>query len=80
MLVEAAWHYRHRAAADLILQRRRMGQNPQVVAIAVKAQHRLKRTFWKLAGRKHSCIAVTATARELCGFIWSAMMVQAQEA
>ncbi len=52
-----------------------MGQNPQVVCIAVKAQHRLKRTFWKIAERKHSCTAVAATARELCGFIWSALQV-----
>lgn len=80
VLVEAAWHYRKRAAADLILQRRRMGQNPQVVSIAIKAQHRLKKTFWKIAVRKHSCTAVTATARELCGFVWSALMVVAQEA
>jgi len=73
VLVEAAWHYRKRATSDLILQRRRMGQNPQVVAIAIKAQHRLQKTFWKIASRKHSCTAVTATARELCGFIWSAL-------
>lgn len=75
VLVEAAWHYRKRAGADLILKRRRMGKDPQVVAIAIKAQHRLHRTFWKIASRKHSCKAVTATARELCGFIWSALWV-----
>jgi transposase len=80
VLIEAAWHYRTRSCSDLIMQRRRMGQNPEIVSIAVKAQHRLKRTFWKIAARKHSCTAVTATARELCGFIWSALMVQAQEA
>lgn len=73
VLVEAAWHYRIRAEADVIMKRRRMGQDPQVVAIAIKAQHRLKRTFWKIASRKHTCTAVTATARELCGFIWSAL-------
>lgn len=56
-----------------------MGQNPQVVAIAVKAQHRLHKTFWKIASRKHSCTAVTAVARELCGFIWSALWTQAEE-
>jgi transposase len=65
VLVEAAWHYRKRAGADLILKRRRMGQNPQVVAIAVKAQHRLYKKFWGIAARKHSCTAVTAAAREL---------------
>ena len=79
ILVEASWHYRKRAGADLILQRRRMGQNPQVVAIAVKAQHRLHKTFWKIASRKHSCTAVTAVARELCGFIWSALWTKVEE-
>jgi transposase len=80
VLVEAAWHYRARAGADLTLNRRRMGQTPQVVAIAIKAQHRLHRKFWKIASRKHSCTAVTATARELCGFIWSALWaVDSQE-
>lgn len=78
ILVEASWHYRRRSGADLILQRRRMGQNQQVVAIAVKAQHRLHRTYWKIASRKHSCTAVTAVARELCGFIWSALWTQAE--
>lgn len=80
ILVEASWHYRKRAGADLILQRRRMGQDPQVVAIAIKAQHRLHKTFWKIASRKHSCTAVTAVARELCGFIWAALWAQAREA
>ncbi len=80
ILIEAAWHYRKRAGADLILNRRRMGQNPQVVAIAIKAQHRLQKTFWKIASRKHNCTAVTATARELCGFIWSALWaIESQE-
>jgi transposase len=79
VLIEASWHYRHRSGADLVLNRRRMGQNPEIVAIAIKAQHRLYRTFWKIASRKHSCTAVTAVARELCGFLWSAMRVQSKE-
>lgn len=79
VLVEAAWHYRKKAGADLILNRRRMGQNPEIVAIAVKAQHRLYKTFWKIASRKHSCTAVTAVARELCGFLWSALQVEKKE-
>jgi transposase len=73
ILVEASWHYRKRAAADLIMTRRRMGQNPQVVAIAIKAQHRLQKTYWKIATHRHPCTAVTAVARELCGFLWSAL-------
>lgn len=75
VLVEAAWHYRKQAPGTLVLDRRRMGQNPAVVAIAIKAQHRLQKKFWKIARRKHQCTAVTAVARELCGFIWSALTV-----
>lgn len=73
ILVEASWHYRKRAGSDLILQRRRMGQSPEVVAIAIKAQHRLHKKFWKIAQKKHSCTAVTAVAREFCGFLWAAL-------
>jgi transposase len=80
VLIEAAWHYRVRAGATLVLNRRRMGQNPQIVATAVKAQHRLYKTFWKIASRKHSCTAVTAVARELTGFIWSALWIQSEDA
>jgi len=80
ILVEASWHYRKRAGSTLKLQRRRMGQNPQVVSIAVKAQHRLHKTFWKIASHRHSCTAVTAVAREFCGFIWAALWaVECQE-
>jgi transposase len=79
VLIEAAWQYRHRARADQRLERRRLGQNPEVVAIAVKAQHRLSRRFWHLAARKHPNKAVTAVARELCGFIWAALNAVAQE-
>ena len=71
LLVEAAWNNRHRAGADLILNRRRLGQPPVVVAIAMKAQHRLHKKFWHLDQRKHRHVAITAVARELCGFIWA---------
>ncbi len=72
-LIEAAWHYRHKAGADLILKRRRMGQDPRVVAVAVKAQHRLNKKYRRLIEKKHTCTAVTAVARELCGFLWAAL-------
>ena len=80
ILIEASWHYRKKAPGTLVLDRRRMGQNPEVVAIAVKAQHRLTKKFWKVASRKHKCQAVTAVAREFCGFLWSAMNVIEGEA
>lgn len=73
LLVEAAWNNRHRAAAALILTRRRQGQPPQIVAIALKAQQRLARKFAALWQRKHPHVAVTAVARELCGFVWAVL-------
>jgi transposase len=48
-----------------------------VVAIAVKAQHRLQKKFWRLAAKKHTNKAVVAVARELTGFIWDALMTVA---
>ena len=79
VLVEAAWHYRHHAGAELILRRRRQGQNPVVVAIAVKAQHRLGRKFRRLVEKKHINKAVVAVARELTGFIWDALTTVADQ-
>jgi transposase len=73
VLVEAAWNNRHNAGADLILKRRRQGQAPEVVAIAMKAQHRLVRKFLRLDQRKHRNVAITAVARELCGFVWAVL-------
>ncbi|NIO29725.1 MAG: IS110 family transposase [Candidatus Latescibacteria bacterium] len=78
LLVEAAWNNRHRNSADLILRRRRQGQPPAVVAIAMKAQHRLYKKFWRLDQRKHRQVAITAVARELCGFIWAILNAVSQ--
>ena len=78
VLVEAAWNNRHRAGADLILRRRRQGQSPEAVAIAIKAQHRVSRKFHRLWQRKHPNVAVVAVARELCGFVWAIMKAAPQ--
>jgi transposase len=71
LLVEAAWNNRHNAGAALILKRRRQGQPPEILAIAMKAQLRLVNKFLRLDKRKHRHVAITAVARELCGFIWA---------
>ncbi len=78
LLVEAAWNNRHKAGAALILNRRRQGQPPEIVAIALKAQHRLSKKFHHLDQRKHRHVAVTAVARELCGFVWAILMALPQ--
>jgi len=48
-----------------------------VVAIAVKAQHRLQKRFWRLDAEKHANKAVVGVTRELTGFIWDALMTAA---
>jgi len=77
ILVEAAWHYQYRVGSTLILDRRRMGQDPELVAIAVKAQHRLGKRFHHLEKTKHRNKVAVAVARELSGFVWAAMSVAA---
>ena len=78
ILIEAAWNNRHNAGADLILNRRRQGQSAEIVAIALKAQHRLSRRFYHLSHKKHLHVAITAVARELCGFVWAIMKAAPQ--
>ena len=72
VLVEAAWHYRHRPGGSRKLKERRKGQPAEVVAIAQKAELRLYRKFHRLVYRgKPSVIAVVSVARELAGFLWA---------
>jgi len=73
LLIEAAWHYRHRPNPSS-LKRRRQGQSPEVVALADKAMHRLHRRFNRmLAKGKPRPKVVVAVARELAGFVWAAL-------
>lgn len=74
VLVEAAWHYRHRPTVGRALASRSQGQPPLVVAQAWRAQQRLHRRYRHLVGHgKRLPVAVAAIARELVGFIWAAM-------
>lgn len=75
ILIEAAWHYRHRPAVGATLRKRRLGQPRQVIALADKAQRRLHQRYWRLLmlGRKPPCKVAVAVARELAGFIWAAL-------
>jgi transposase len=72
VLVESAWHYRHRP--HLCLRQKRLQQtlSPKVAAIAWRAQERLHRRYWLLSSSsKPAGKIVTAIARELVGFIWA---------
>src|SRR5205809_600117 len=74
VLVEAAWHYRHRPTIGRALASRTHGQPDEVVAQAWRAQQRLHRRYRHLVGHgKRTPVAVAAVARELVGFIWAAM-------
>ncbi len=76
MLIEAAWHYRHRPSV-VSLKKRREGVPTEVVALADKAMTRLHRRFNRFLERgKARPKVVVAIARELTGFVWAAMRSQ----
>jgi len=71
VLVEAAWHYRHRPKLRK-RQKELVGELPTIAAIAWKAQQRLHRRYWQLSAKsKPRGKVVTALARELVGFVWA---------
>jgi len=80
VLVEAAWHARHRPWLNLRLKKTLPSLPAGVADIAWKAQERLHRKFTKmLYSRKHAGVVATAVARELVGFMWAVgCLVEAQ--
>ena len=77
LLIEAAWHYRHRPAVGYRLRKRRERQPARVIAIADQAQHRLHRRYRRLQERgKPQNKIVAAVGRELIGFVWAALQPQ----
>ncbi|HKC12331.1 MAG TPA: IS110 family transposase [Vicinamibacteria bacterium] len=73
VLIEAAWHYRHKPGTRS-LRKRREGQPAEVIALADKAQHRLFRRYRRMTeAGKPGPKAVTAVARELAGFVWATL-------
>lgn len=74
ILIEAAWHSRHRPAVGKALRQRRQGQPAQAIALADRAMHRLHRRYWRMLSMgKPQAKAVTAVARELAGFVWATL-------
>lgn len=72
VLGESSWAYRHQPATKAPLRARQKGLDPEVIRIAMKAQQRLHRTYWRLLNRgKSPSVAATAVARELLGFMWA---------
>jgi transposase len=74
LLVEAAWHNRHRPGVSLPLRRRREGQPVRVLAIADRAQQRLSARYARMSARgKPHPKTVVAMARELVGYVWATL-------
>jgi transposase len=75
VLIEAAWHYRHRPTISRALASRSHGQPDDIIGHAWRAQQRLHRRYRHLVGHgKRTPVAVAAVARELVGFVWAAMI------
>jgi transposase len=78
VLMEAAWHYRHKPSVSGEIKKRREGQPAEVIAIADRAQARLHRRYFRLKEgyNKPSNVVIVAIARELAGFIWAVLHCQ----
>ena len=80
LLVEAAWHYRYYRPPSRALCLRRRGQSEADIAHADRGARRLSKKFHRLLRGKPSQVAVTATVRELAGFIWAVMVGKTEAA
>jgi transposase len=74
VLIEAAWHQRHRPVPSHALKQRRQGQAAEVIAIAERCHKRLHKRYWYLlhAGKPPQKVT-TAIAREMVGFLWQVL-------
>jgi transposase len=81
VVVETAWHYRHRPLDSPALRLRQRKVDPRACRIAWSAQQRLHKRYCHLTARgKPRPQAVVAVARELLGFVWAVSQVtQASE-
>lgn len=72
ILIEAAWNYRFQARKSRCIEKRAQKTPPQIQRIAWEGQKRLcGRYRYLLQQGKHKCVAATAVARELAGFVWA---------
>ena len=74
LLVETAWHHRHRPLISQPLRRRREAQPTRVLAIADRAQERLYARYRRMTerGTIHPK-TIVAMARELTGYLWAVL-------
>lgn len=74
LLVEASHHYRYPPRIGDVLTRRQAGQDPRIIEIAWRAQHRLHARWQHLRHqrRKPAGVVAIAVSRELAAFLWEA--------
>lgn len=77
LLVESAQHYARPRAPGHARATRRAKAPAHVVDLARLADQRLSARHRDLSRRKHTNLAKTAVARELIGFLWSALLPRA---
>ena len=75
-IIRAAWKYTRSPRCSRQLKERQQVVSAEVIAVAWKAQHRLYKRFHRLAQTKPRCVANTAIARELVGFLWAALQLE----
>ena len=72
MFVEAAWRIKKAPGVEAKLKECRGLVSAEVVAIAEKADKRLRDKYWRLVEReKATQLAAVAVARELAGVLWA---------
>lgn len=72
-IISAAWKYTRPPRCSRLLKEQQQAVSAEVVGITWKAQRRLYKRFNKLCQTKPRCVANTALARELVGFLWAAL-------
>jgi transposase len=72
VIIESAWHYRHRPLVSDTLRKRQIDLPAAACAIAWNAQQRLNKRYHHLLARgKTGHQTVVAIGREMLGFIWA---------
>lgn len=78
MIVETVQHFARPFPYRSAVHRRRPLAPPRAQSLAAQADQRLKARYRSLAARKHTNLAKTAVARELIGFLWTALNNEAK--
>ena len=77
LLTESSWHYPRPVAVGKGLAERRIGTNELVIGRADKAMRELHDKYYHMIhDKKNACVAITAVARQLAGYIWGVMTME----